>query len=116
LNLFRQLLGRYDLSALAPAGGVLPDAIPGYGYAASTDGAGRYILYFVDERLYRFEPCPPQSLSVALNLPPGQYAVQTFEPRTGAGADLPALHNAGTVRLEIPAFSEDMAVLLERVR
>lgn len=115
LNLFRQLLGRYDLSALAPAVGVLPDAIPGYGYAASTDGSGRYILYFVDERLYRFEPCPPQGLSVTLNLLPGQYAVQTFEPRTGAAADLPALHNAGTVRLEIPAFSEDVAVLLERV-
>jgi hypothetical protein len=73
-GVFRSLLAWYDLAALIPAVGVLPKSIPGYGYAAATDGEGRYILYFVDERLYRSEPCPKQALLVTLILPSGHYA------------------------------------------
>jgi hypothetical protein len=116
LNHFRQLLGRYDLSALTPAVGVLPEGVPGFGYAASTDGEGHYLLYFVDERLYRLEPCPPQALSVTLNLPPGQYAAQTFDPKTGVATHLPVSHSNGTARLEIPDFSEDVVVVLDWVQ
>lgn len=65
LDVFRKLLSQYDLAALVPALRVLPERIPGYGYAATTDGKGRYILYFVDERLFRVEPCKARSLNVS---------------------------------------------------
>ena len=114
LGLFRELLDRYDLAALIPAVGLLPQCIPGYGYAASTDGEGRYLLYFVDERLYRLESCSPRALTVSLNLPPGRYAIQTFDPKSGTAVHLPVLQSEGTATLEIPAFAEDVAVLLDR--
>lgn len=112
-GIFRRLLDQYDLVTLTPALDVLPEHIPGYGYAASTDGKGRYILYFVDERLYRFESCPPNSLSVSLNLPSGRYSMQTFDPKTGDIAHLSVLKTEGAAMLEIPAFEEDAAILLE---
>ena len=115
-GVFHRLLDGYDLSALVPAVGLLPERIPGYGYAASTDGEGRTILYFLDGRVYRFEPCPEQALSVELSLPAGEYGVRTFDPKTGESAELPALRSEGKVRLEVPAFGEDVAVLLERAR
>jgi len=113
-GIFRGLLAKYDLAALIPALDVLPERIPGYGYAASTDGAGRYILYFVDERLYKFEPCTPLPLSLSLNLPSGRYSVQTFDPKTGGNAHLPVLQTEGMTTLEIPAFKEDVAILIEK--
>jgi hypothetical protein len=112
-GLLRDLLERYDLAALIPAVGLLPESIPGYGYAASTDGEGRYILYFVDEGLYRFEPCMSRALSLPLNLPPGRYSVRTFDPKTGVFTDLPDLESDGSAELHIPPFTEDVAVLLD---
>jgi hypothetical protein len=113
-SIFRRLLGQFDLSALVPAVSLLGQRVPGYGHAASNDGKGKYILYFVDERLYQFEACPPQALSVALNLPPGKYAVQAFDPRTGKLTDLPMLHSDKIATLEVPAFEQDIAITLDR--
>lgn len=103
----------YDLASLLPAIGLLPQKILGYGYAASVDNQGRYLLYFIDERLYKFEPCEPQALTVPLNLPSGSYSAKTFNPRTGDAIELPRLQSEGTVMLNIPEFREDVAVLLE---
>jgi len=111
-GIFHRLLDRYDLAALVPAVGLLPQNVPGYGYAASTDGEGRYILYFVDERLYRFESCEPRASTVSLALPPGRYTAQTFNPKNGVTVHLPALQSDGTANLELPEFTEDTAVLL----
>jgi Cellulase (glycosyl hydrolase family 5)/Family of unknown function (DUF6298) len=113
LGVFHGLLAQYDLAALVPAVGVLPDAVPGCGYAASREGEARYLLYFVDERLYRFEPCEARPLAVPLRLPAGRYSARTFDPRTGETAALPALQSDGTARLEVPAFTEDVAVVME---
>ena len=116
LDIFRQLLGQYDVARLVPAVGVLPDRISGYGYAATTDGKGKYILYFVDERLFRSEPCKTQPFAVTLELPTGQYAVRTFEPRSGNTTAVAAINSTGTASLKIPPFREDVAILLERGR
>lgn len=113
-GIFHRLLDGYDLSALVPAIGLLPQNIPGYGYAASTDGEGRYLLYFVDERLYRSEPCEPQALSCSIALPPGKYTAKTFDPKTGDTIYLPMLQSEGTARLELPDFAEDTAVLITK--
>jgi len=113
LCLFRDLLGHYDLAALVPAVGVLPETIPGYGCAASTDDKGRYILYFVDEGLYRFEPCPRRALTVSLSLPASTYSARAFDPKTGATTDLPGFASEGPCTLEVPEFAEDGAVLLD---
>jgi len=113
--IFRRLLDRYDLTTLVPAIGLLPETIPGYGYAAATDGEGRYILYFVDERLYRLEPCEPRNLAISLDLPSGRYAAQVFDPKTGISVTLPMIQSDGTAMLEIPSFAEDVAVLLGRI-
>jgi hypothetical protein len=112
LDIFRGLLEQYDLSALAPATGLLPPCIPGYGYAAATDGNGNYILYFVDERLYRRENCDSRPLRVSLRLPPGGYMVQTFDPKTGKTERLSPLQSGDNATLEVPAFAEDVAALL----
>jgi hypothetical protein len=112
-GIFRRLLDRYDLATLVPAIGLLPENIPGYGYAAATDGEGRYILYFVDERLYRLEPCEPRKLAISLDLPSGRYTAQTFDPKTGISVTLPVLQSEGTAMLEIPSFVEDVAVTLD---
>jgi len=114
-GIFHSLLNGYDLSALVPAIGLLQQKVPGYGYAASTDGEGRYILYFVDERLYRFEPCEPRVLSCSIFLPPGRYTAQMFDPKTGDIIHLPTLQTEGIARLELPEFTEDIAVLLNLV-
>jgi len=45
---------------------------------------------------------------------PGSYLAQTFDPRAGKVAALPVLESEGTARLEIPPFSEDVAVLLHQ--
>jgi len=111
-SIFRRLLDRYDLAALVPAVGLLPQSISGYGYAAATNGNGRYILYFVDEKVYRLEPCEHQALTVSLTLPPGRYTAQTFDPKTGVTEDLPAFQSEGTAELEIPEFAEDVAALI----
>src|SRR5262249_24424978 len=102
------------LAALVPVIDLLPAVIPGYGYAAATDGEGRYLLYLVDARLYRSEPCERQALAVPLSLPPGSYSARTFAPKSGATVELPPLQLNGSARLEIPAFTEDVAVRLER--
>ncbi len=115
INILHGLLNQYDLVSLVPAVGLLPESVPGYGYAALTDDAGRYILYFVDEKLYRSEPCDPRGVAASLALPSGRYAAQTFDPKAGVSRDLPALQSEGTARLEIPDFAEDIAVLLSRM-
>jgi len=114
LGVLRALLGGYDLAALTPALELLPERLPGYGYAASTDGSGRYILYLVDGRLYRSEACLREPLSTVLNLPAGTYAAQTFDPRSGVRRELPRVRSTGSARLDIPAFTEDIAVTLDR--
>ena len=116
LAIFRKLLGRYDVARLVPAVGVLPDRISGYGYAATSDRKGKYILYFVDERLFRSEPCKTQPFAATLELPTGQYAVRTFEPRSGNTTAVAAINSTGTASLKIPPFREDVAILLERGR
>ena len=114
LGVLRRLLARYDLVALVPAVGVLPDEIPGCGYAASTDGAGRYLLYLVDERVYQAGAAGQRPPEVTLTLPEGVYTARTLDPRTGSEADLPALHCDGTASFCLPEFDEDVAILLER--
>ena len=116
LNIFRKLLGQYDMAALVPAVGVLPKKVTGYGYAASTDGKGRYILYFVDNKLYQQEPCERRELEVPINLPPGRYSAQTFDPKTGSTTQLPTFHIEKSGKLNIPEFAEDIAILLSRRR
>jgi len=114
LGLLRSLLDQYDLATLIPAVGLLSETISGYGYAASTDSEGHYLLYFVDERLYRFEPCTLRALTVSLNLPPGRYSVRAFDPKTGTTTDVLVLQSEGAARLKTPEFIEDVAVLLDR--
>ncbi|MCK4627943.1 MAG: cellulase family glycosylhydrolase [Sedimentisphaerales bacterium] len=116
LDIFRKLLGQYDMEALVPAVGVLPERVPGYGCVATTDKKGRYILYFIDEHLFRVEPCKKQSLAVTLKLPAGKYNVQMFDPKSGKTIKLPVLQSDGTAKLKIPEFREDVAPLLKRVR
>jgi len=112
-GVLRRLLQRYDLAALVPALDLLPARVPGYGWAASQAGEGEHILYFVDERLYRFEPCPAQRLSVTLGLPPGQYDAQALDPKTESIVELPVVHSDGSATLEIE-FAEDVAIILSR--
>lgn len=114
LDIFRKLLDRYDLAALVPAVGALPERVPGYGYAAA-NSKGKYILYFVDERLFRAEASKPQTLSVTLKLLAGRYTVRTFGPKTGETTKLEPLESDGIATLSVPKFREDVAVLLERV-
>jgi hypothetical protein len=111
-NTLRQLLAEYDLSAFSPAAGVLSDKIPGYGYAASTDGRGRYLLYLVDEQLYDLKPCKTKQIEISLSLPRGRYSAQTLDPGNGERTDLPDLvSSVGTAVVSL-RFSEDVALLL----
>jgi hypothetical protein len=68
----------------------------------------------VDEKLYRFEPCHSRALAITLALPPGRYEAQTFDPKTNAIQDLPALQSDGKATLQIPEIVEDAVVLLEQ--
>lgn len=114
LQTFRRLLEGYDLEALAPAPGVFPREVPGYGYAASSAGQGRYILYLVDENLYLLKPCARRALRLRITLPPGVYSARLFHPRDGATTALAPVRSDGAATLDIPAFTEDAAVLLDR--
>lgn len=114
LEIFRQLLGQYDVARLVPAVEALPDRISGYEYAATTDGKGKYILYFVDKRLFESKPCPAQPLEISIKLPGGRYAADTFDPKTGETTTISPLQSDGTLSLKIPEFREDVAVSLER--
>ena len=115
IGILHKLLAHYDLGALSPATGVLPDDIPGYGYAASADGSGRYILYFVDKALHRLNACEARSLNVALTLPPGRYAVRTLDPKSGDTSDPFDVDSDGTAALEVPSFADDVAVLVAKL-
>lgn len=115
LAILRRLLGQYDVASLTPAVGVLPGRVRGYGHAAATDGQGRYVLYFVDERLFQANPCPSEPLEVTLKLPAGRYTARMFEPRTGKATRMPALRSNGSATLKTPEFRADTAVLLERI-
>ncbi len=116
LNIFRKLLGQYDMAALVPAVGVLPKKVTGYGYAASMDGKGQYILYFVDNKLYQQEPCERRKLEIQINLPAGRYSAQTFNPKTGSTTQLSTFRIEKSGKLNIPEFTEDIAILLTRSR
>ena len=114
LHILRRVLNEFERASLMPAVGALPDAVSGYGYAALTDGEGRYVLYFADERLYRQEVCEINALEVEVAVAAGRYEVRTVDPKTGVREELPVLQSEGTAGLEIPAFVEDVAVLLDR--
>ena len=70
IGVLHEMLGGFDLSAMRPAGVVL-ELARGYGWAASTDGSGRYLLYIADDQIYRLEACVPRELSISLKLPDG---------------------------------------------
>jgi len=112
----RGLLSEYDLSAFSPAAGVLPAKIPGYGFAASTDGRGRYLLYLVDEQLYDVKPCKTEQIEIDLSLPPGRYLAQVLDPRRGRRMDLPDVVSSTETAAVSLRFSEDVALLLRRER
>lgn len=116
LDIFRKLLDECDLAGLVPAIGVLPREIPGLGYAAATDGEGDYIFYFVDERLYQSKPCEPRSLSTPINLPPGGYLLRIFDPKAGHMEGVGNFVVQGSIRLKIPEFTEDIAVIINSLR
>jgi hypothetical protein len=111
-GIFRGLLIQYDLSTLVPAVGLLNENISGYGYAASKDDNGRYILYFVDENVYESKPCKSSILKVSLKLPSGSYSVQMFHPKNGDTVDISQIQSDGIVELVIPEFAEDIAILI----
>jgi hypothetical protein len=115
-DIFRQLLSEHDLVRLSPATGLLPERIPGYGYAACTDGVGRYLLYFVNEQVYHLKPCRDSRLDVGLSLPPGRYSVETLNPGDGKRSSLPAVSSNGEPTVVSLHFHEDVAVLLNRTR
>ncbi len=115
-SILRRLLAEQDLSSFSPATGILPDEIPGYGYAASTDSSGRYLLYFVDERIYDLKPCESRQLEISLSLPPGQYSVETLDPRDGKRSVLPGVVSDGKRFLVSLRFREDVVLLLCRTR
>lgn len=128
---FRNLLDDYDVAKLVPAVGVIAGDVPGCTYAATTDGKGSYILYFVDERFFppndRFRglkrlPRPPKpgprARKVALKLPAGRYDVRSFDPKTSKTAARPQLRSDGSsdlTLLKTTEFDEDIAVLLRRI-
>jgi hypothetical protein len=113
-SILRQLLDEHDLSGLSQVTGVLPEKIPGYGYTVSTDGRGRYLLYFVDGQLYKLKPCKTRQIAISLSLPPGRYSAETLNPRNGKRTDLLELvSNAETTAVSL-RFSEDVALLLHR--
>lgn len=114
-RIFRRLLEQYDLAALVPAVGLVCGEVPGCGYAATTDGEGRYILYLVDEKVYQLEACESRRVTLSLALPAGRYSARAFDPRTGEAREMPGLQGGGVARLETPAFSEDVAMLLDAV-
>ena len=111
-GILRQFLVEYDLSGLSPVTGILPEKIPGYGYAASTDGRGRYLLYFVDEQLYNLEPCKTKQMEVSLSLPLGRYSTKTLNPCTDKRKELPDLVSNSKTTIVPLRFSEDVALLL----
>jgi len=113
-SLLRQLLAEHDLSGFSPATGVLPAKIPGYGYAAGTDGRGRYLLYFVDEQLYNLKPCKTRQIAISFSLPSGRYSAETLNPRNGKRTDLPELVSNAETTIVSLRFSEDVALLLRR--
>lgn len=114
-KILRNLLDEYDLKAFSPATDVLPEKITGYGYAASTDGKGRYLLYFVDEQLYDLKPCQDRQIEISLSLPPGRYSAQTLNPRNGKQTALPDLVSSTKPTSVSLCFNEDVALLLSAV-
>ncbi len=114
LDLLRGLLGRFDPVRLVPAVGLVIQDPSGCGTSAATDGAGRYVIYLVDQGVYRLEACGTRTATVSLTLPPGRYRARVFGPRTGAEKDLSEVRSEGVVYLEIPAFQEDVVMLLEK--
>jgi hypothetical protein len=115
-SILRRLLGEYDLSGLSPATGILPEKVPGYGYAACTDSLGSYLLYFVDEQLYELKPCQHRQLNVSLSLPTGRYSANTLNPNTGRRSPISAVVSNGEQSVVSLHFSEDIALLLSRVK
>jgi hypothetical protein len=99
---------------LSPATGVLAGTIPGYGYAASTDGDGRYLLYFVDEQVYDLKPCKARQIEVSLSLPPGRYSAEALNPRSGKRNDLPGIVSSAETTVISLQLEQDVALLLSR--
>ena len=111
-SILRQLLAEHDLSSLSPATGILSEGIPVYGDAASTDSNGRYLLYFVDERVYDLKPCGAKPLEISLSLPPGQYSAETLNPRDAKRSTLPRVSSNGKATLVSLQLHEDIVLLL----
>jgi hypothetical protein len=113
-GIFRQLLTEHDISGLSPAVGLLPKKIPGYGYAASTDRSGRYLLYFVDEGVYHLTPCQDRQVNVRMLLPAGRYWAETLNPSDGKRSPLPAVVSSGKPTIVSLRLCEDVALILNR--
>ena len=114
LALLRGVLGQTDLATLAPVEGALACVPPELGSAISADGAGRTVVYLVDERVYWRQPCTARALTLELRLPAGRYAASTFDPRTGATATLAPVEGGTRVAVSVPPFAEDVALVFER--
>jgi hypothetical protein len=115
-GIFRQLLNKYNLPDLVPAKGLLPEKIPGYGYAASAIGGGNYLLYFVDAEMYNLKPCREKQLDVSLSLPAGRYSANMMSPVSGKHSPLPDIVSKGEQTIVSLRFSEDAALLLGRIK
>jgi len=115
-RVFRQMLNEYNLSDLVPAKGLLPEKIPGFGYAASTVGNGRYLLYFVDAEVYYLKPCREKQLDLSLSLPAGRYSAHMMNPVTGKRSPLLNIISKGERTIVSLRFSEDAALILNRIK
>jgi len=113
LNVLRGVLKDTDLGTLAPADGLLARPPSQYGTAASVDGRGVCLLYLVDERVYWMATPEPRALTLRLNLPTGTHKVRAIDPCSGGVTELPAVAGGRDVAVTLPAFTEDIALMIE---
>jgi hypothetical protein len=122
LSVLRDFIHSFDFVRMTPASGVLLGGIPEGATGRVLAEAGRqYAIY-----IHHGKPMPGmrpqyaygnrrQLLQLELQLPPGTYTAEWWNPRTGAVEQKETFtHSAGSRRIASPPYREDIALKMAR--
>jgi hypothetical protein len=118
LKILGDFLRGLDFLRMKPEPAVVAGGVPpGHRAYALAEPGRAYAIYLGRDPRDKNAPTGPQSPTLQLRLPAGEYAAEWLNPRTGQVERRDTVRAAGEVTsLAAPAFEEDLALRLRRTR
>ncbi len=121
MNILRQVFNEINFISMKPANSIIPDTLMNSSTARVLAGEGQYLIYLDKtaqtgtESVDSLDSPKNEVMHLTLELPASRYAVSWINTITGErSAQEIEVNQPGTVSLETPPFSEDIALLLRK--